>query len=238
MAKRAQRIVTASSYTYSSICQRLSVPTDKVRVISAGGNHVREMVVFDDDERGYRKINPGNLDYFLSVANPRPHKNILFSIRCFLASETLRRRKVRYVLVGQQHPSVRDYVRTQDRERQIHFAGETSEGLLYLLYKRSIALLCPSLGEGFCLPVAEAMQFGLPVIAANEGALPEVLGEAGILLSLDSVSGWRETFERIHTSRKQGTWDPSPVTERADRFSWTRTAAQMMSLYEEVYREK
>jgi glycosyltransferase involved in cell wall biosynthesis len=209
-----------------------------VRVISAGGNHVREIVVSDDDERAYREINPGDLDYFLSVANPRPHKNILFSIRCFLASETLRRRKVRYVLVGQQHPSVHDYVRTQDRERQIRFAGEICEGLLYILYKRSIALLCPSLGEGFCIPVAEAMQFGLPVIAANEGALPEVLGQAGILLPLDSVSGWQETFERIHTSRKQGTWDPSPVMGRAGRFSWTRAAVQTMNLYQEVYSEK
>ena len=237
MAKRAQRIVTASSYTSSSICERLSVPAHKVRVIPAGGDHMRELPVSDQDELAYREINPGDFDYFLSVANPRPHKNILFSVRSFLKSETLRQRKVRYVLVGQQHPSVFDYVRTRDRDGQVHFAGETSEGLLYLLYKRSIALLCPSLGEGFCLPVAEAMQFGLPVIAANEGALPEVLGPAGILLPLDSVIGWQEAFEHTHTSRKQGTWNPSPVTERAGRFSWASTAEQTMSLYEEIHRE-
>jgi glycosyltransferase involved in cell wall biosynthesis len=238
MAKRAKRIVTASSYTFSSICERLSVPANKVRVISAGGDHVQALRVSDEDERAYREISHGDLDYFLSVANPRPHKNILFSVRCFLESEALRQRKVRYVLVGQQHPSVYDFVRTRDRDRQVHFAGEVSEGLLYLLYKRSIALLCPSLGEGFCLPVAEAMQLGLPVIAANEGALPEVLGRAGTLLPMDNVTGWREAFEGIHASRKQGSWNPSLVTERASRFSWARAAEQTMALYEEVHRER
>jgi glycosyltransferase involved in cell wall biosynthesis len=75
------------------------------------------------------------------------------------------------------------------------------------------------------------------VIAANEGALPEVLGRAGKLLPLDSVINWQEAFEEIHTSRKQGTWNPSPVTERAARFSWANTAEQTMSLYEEILRE-
>jgi glycosyltransferase involved in cell wall biosynthesis len=237
-AKRAQRIVTASSYTSSSICERLPVPSHKVHVISAGGDHVRELPVSDRDERAYREINPRDLDYFLSVGNPRPHKNMLFSIRCFLQSKSMRQRRVRYVLVGEQHPSVYDYVESRDREGQIHLAGEVSEGLLCLLYERAIALLCPSLGEGFCLPVAEAMQFGLPVIAANEGALPEVLGHTGILLPLDSVPRWQEAFESVHTSRKQGSWNPSSVVERAGQFSWQKAARQTMDLYEEIHREK
>jgi len=69
-----------------------------------------------EDQKAYGETNPDDLDYFLSIANPRPHKNILFSIRCFLASERLRGRKVRYVLVGRQHPSVYAYVRERDRD--------------------------------------------------------------------------------------------------------------------------
>ena len=105
-ARKARRIVTVSSYSSSSICRRLCVPRHKVRVIPEGGDHIRRHRATEQDRSVYREINPDALDYFLSIANPRPHKNILFSIRCFLGSEPMRTRQVRYVLVGQQHPSV------------------------------------------------------------------------------------------------------------------------------------
>jgi glycosyltransferase involved in cell wall biosynthesis len=236
-ARRARRVVTPSSYTLSSICRGLSVPVRKVCVIPEGADHMRGQDVSGEDEGAYGEINPGDLDYFLSIANPRPHKNILFAVRCLLASETLRTKKVRYVLVGQQHPSVYAYVRDRDREGQVRFAGRVSDRLLCLLYKRALALLCPSRGEGFCLPAVEAMRFGLPVIAANDGALPEVLGPGGDLLPLDDVPRWLEALERVYASRKQGEWDPSPVMERAAGFTWARTAEKTMALYEEVYKE-
>jgi O-antigen biosynthesis alpha-1,2-mannosyltransferase len=237
MAKRACRIVTPSSYTLASICRRLSLASDKVRVISEGGDHVKQRRFSDEDERHYHEINPGDRDYFLSVANPRPHKNILFAIRSMLNSQALRQREMRYVLVGQQHPSVYAYAQARDGEGRIRFAGKVTEGLLWILYERATALLCPSRGEGFCFPVVEAMQFGLPVIASDDGALPEVLGQAGLLLSPDSTQAWQEACERIHASRREGTWDASPVLERAALFSWAKAAAQTMALYEEVYEE-
>jgi glycosyltransferase involved in cell wall biosynthesis len=238
MTRRARRIVTDSLYTSSAICRRFSVPPGKVRVIPLGGDHIGRQPVSRQDEEGYREINPGDLDYFLSIANPRPHKNILFAIRCLLGSETLRERKVRYILVGQQHPSVHAYAKARDPGGRIRFAGGVSEGLLRLLYERALALLCPSRGEGFCLPAAEGMQMGLPVIAAKDGALPEVLGSAGIVLSLDDRGGWQETLEHIHGKRRQGDWDPSPVLERAGRFTWAKAAEKTLELYEEVYRER
>ncbi len=236
MAKRARRIVTDSSYTSSVIRRRFSVPPGKVRVIPLGGDHIGRQPVSGQDQERVREINPGDLDYFLSIANPRPHKNILFAIRCFLGSDALRERKVRYILVGQQHPSVHACVKAGDPEGRIRFAGEVSEGLLRLLYERASALLCPSRGEGFCLPAVEGMQMGLPVIAANDGALPEVLGSAGLLLPLEDEGGWRAALEHIHALRKQGDWDPTPAMERASRFTWAKAAEKTMELYEEVYR--
>jgi glycosyltransferase involved in cell wall biosynthesis len=237
MTKRARRIVTDSSYTSAAICRRFSAPRGKVRVIPLGGNHIGRQRVAGEDEERYREINPGDLDYFLSIANPRPHKNILFAIRCLLNSETLLERKVRYILVGQQHPSVFAYVKSRDPEGRIRFAGEVSEGLLRLLYGRAVALLCPSRGEGFCLPAVEGMQMGLPVIAANDGALPEVLGPAGLLLSLEDEEVWQEALEHIHATRKQGDWDPSPSLERASRLTWAKAAEKTLAVYEEIHSE-
>ena len=235
-AKRARRIIAVSSYTASRVRRRFSLPAGKVRVIPEGGDHVRRFRVSSRDEQRYRELGAGGLDYFLTVSNPRPHKNVLFSVRCFLASERLRERKARYILVGRQHPAVHRCVEAGDRDGRVLFAGEVSDGLLRLLYEGAVAVLCPSRGEGFCLPAAEAMQFGLPVLAADDGALPEVVGAAGRLLSLDDQRGWREAMEQIQAARQVGEWDPSPVLERAGRFSWARAAEETMALYEEVCR--
>lgn len=238
MTKRARRIVAVSSYTCASIYRRFSASPRKVRVIPEGGDHMRRHMVSGQDAKGYGDINPGDLDYFLSIANPRLHKNILFAIQCFLGSERLRAKRVRHVLVGRQHPLVYAYVKAKDHDGRIRFAGKVSEGLLRLLYERTVALVCPSRGEGFCLPAVEAMQFGLPVIAANEGALPEVIGPTGLLLPLEDVWAWQQTLEDIHARRKEGDWDPSGVIDRARHFTWARTAEQTMALYEEVLNEK
>jgi len=237
MTKRARRIVTDSSYTSSAICRRFSAPPGKVRVIPLGGDHIGRQPVSGEDEKRYGEINGGDLDYFLSIANPRPHKNVLFTVRCLLGSEALRERKVRYILVGRQHPSVHAYAKANDPEGRIRFGGEVSEGLLRLLYERAVALLCPSRGEGFCLPAVEGMEMRLPVIAANDGALPEVLGSGGILLSLGDVGGWRQAMEHIHEKRKQGEWDPSAVLERASRFTWAKAAEKTLAVYEEIHGE-
>jgi glycosyltransferase involved in cell wall biosynthesis len=236
-AMRAVRIVAVSSYTFSSVRRRFSTSPRKVRVIPEGGDHVRRHPVSGEDERRYQEINPGDLDYFLSIANPRPHKNVLFSVRCFLDSDRLRQGNVRYVLVGHPHPSVIAYAEAVDRQGRIRFAGEVSEGLLRLLYEKAVALVCPSRGEGFCLPAVEAMQFGLPVIASDDGALPEVLGPVGLLVPPDDLRAWKEALEGIRAVRKQGGWDPAPVAERGSRFTWAKAAEQTMALYEEVYGE-
>ncbi len=236
-ARRARRIVAVSTYTRASICRSLPVNPGKVRVIPEGGEHVRRASASEEDAKAYREINPGGLDYFLTIANPRPHKNVLFSIRCFLESGPLHAGNVRYVLVGPQHPSVRAYARARDPEGRIRFAGEVSEGLLRLLYEQAVALVCPSRGEGFCLPAVEAMQFGLPVIGAQDGALPEVLGPAGLLFSPEDARGWQEALVSVHARRKKGDWDPSPVIERARLFTWARAAESTLALYEEIHNE-
>jgi glycosyltransferase involved in cell wall biosynthesis len=81
------------------------------------------------------------------------------------------------------------------------------------------------------------MQMGLPVIAAKDGALPEVLGSAGRLLSLEDDGVWQEALVQIHAMKKQGDWDPSPALERASRFTWENAAVKTLAVYEEIHGE-
>lgn len=113
----------------------------------------------------------------------------------------------------------------------ITFAGAVSEPALVALYRRAAALVYPSRYEGFGLPLLEAMSCGTPVIAANTSSIPEVVGEAGVLLDPDDEAGWAEAMSRVLD-------DPGHVAQltrlglaRAATFSWQRTAAETARIY-------
>jgi len=233
-AIKARRIVTVSSYTFSSLCRRLSVPPGKMRVIFNGGDHMTRSRITPQDEDDFHRINPDNTPFFLSVANRRTHKNISFSVSCFLESRELQKRGIVYFLVGRQHQDVYACLRRQGPETRIRVLEYISDGLLSLLYQRAIALLCPSFGEGFFLPAVEAMQFGVPVLAARDGALPEVIGPAGVMLPPQGVAAWQNAMVRVLQERLGGQYDSSRVKDHARNFSWERTAKQTLDLYEEI----
>jgi len=92
------------------------------------------------------------------------------------------------------------------------------------------------LGEGFGLPVAEAMQFGLPVVVSQDGAVPELLGGTGVVLPSQEVRSWMDALWAVYRNRTRGAWNPHPVQERAREFTWLRTAERTLAVYEEAWR--
>ena len=114
--------------------------------------------------------------------------------------------------------------------------GAVSEAELLNLYRGAAALVYPSLYEGFGLPVLEAMACGTPVIASHAASLPEVLGDAGVLLDPHDVPAWTAAIiqlvndpDRRRTLRERG-------LHRAASFSWLRTARQTLAVYRTVIR--
>jgi len=112
--------------------------------------------------------------------------------------------------------------------------GYVSDEELIWLYRNCFANLFPSLGEGFGLPILEGMQFGAPTLASNNTSMPEVAGEAAILLDPLETEAWAQAMlglasqPRKRESLRQG----SQV--QASRFCWKRSAASLLELYEEA----
>ena len=116
----------------------------------------------------------------------------------------------------------------------ITFAGAVSEQTLVALYRRAAALVYPSRYEGFGLPLLEAISCGTPVIAADTSSIPEVLGDAGVLLHPDDEDAWKEAIARVLD-------DPGHVSQltrlglaRAATFSWRRTAMETAAVYRKL----
>ena len=109
--------------------------------------------------------------------------------------------------------------------------GPVSEDLLQTLYRRATALVYPSRYEGFGLPVLEAMASGTPVIASRAGSIPEVLGDAGILLDPDDTNGWTAAIARVANDAAVRDRMTTDGLARAASFTWERTARITNAVY-------
>jgi glycosyltransferase involved in cell wall biosynthesis len=109
--------------------------------------------------------------------------------------------------------------------------GPVSETLLLALYRCATALVYPSLYEGFGLPVLEAMACGTPVIASRAASLPEVAGDAGILLDPLDVTAWTNAIVNVVNDDDRRAALRSKGLARATEFTWRRTAAMTLDAY-------
>jgi glycosyltransferase involved in cell wall biosynthesis len=112
--------------------------------------------------------------------------------------------------------------------------GSVDDDALGRLYREAAALVYPSRYEGFGLPVLEAMACGTPVIAARAGSIPEVLGDAGILLGPDDTSGWTAAMVGLLRDGEMAARMRAQGLARAAEFTWERTARMTADVYRRV----
>jgi glycosyltransferase involved in cell wall biosynthesis len=116
----------------------------------------------------------------------------------------------------------------------VWFAGAIDEATLLALYRSAAMLVYPSRYEGFGLPLLEAMSCGLPVVAAAASSIPEVVGDAGVLLDPDDQPGWSDAIERILDDAAHAQSLRSSGLTRASQFSWQRTARETAAVYRKL----
>jgi glycosyltransferase involved in cell wall biosynthesis len=165
--------------------------------------------------------------YFLTLSSFDPRKNFEHVIRCFCELvESVQLTDHSLVIVGsnpERNRFVEDAIaRHRSIEKQIIRPGFIPDEDLAAIYSGALAFLFPSLGEGFGIPVLEAMQCGTPVISSNATSLPEVMGEAGILLEPHDVEQWCQAIISISQNSTRRNDLRQKGLERATFFSWKK----------------
>ncbi len=181
------------------------------------------------------KIPPGR--YVLSVCTLEPRKNLAHLIRCF--ADLIRQQNLNdlyLVLVGNlgwKYESIfAELTSAKDLRDRIVIAGRVADEDMAALYSGSLFFVYPSLYEGFGLPPLEAMQCGVPVITSNTSSLPEVVGEAGVLvdpLDGDALSGAMLMLASDGDRRKELS---QQSLQRAKCFSWEKCSNQTVDAYQ------
>ena len=233
-AGRAPAIITDSEYSKRAILSLLHVPAEKVRVIPIAPDPVfRPIASTDAALLKYGLVNP----YLLYVGNFKPHKNLHRLLHSYAALERGLRARVPLVLAGmdeEHRPPLLRLAGTLGIADQVKFLGMIGDHDLPALYSGAAALVLPSLVEGFGLPALEAMCCGTPVIASNRAAIPEVVGEAGILFDPEDVPSMARAMTQVLTDpqlrerlRQQG-------LARAAEFTPERTTDQILGLLKDL----
>jgi glycosyltransferase involved in cell wall biosynthesis len=221
-SNRAYRVITVSEYSRMEILKWTGLPESCVVNVGNGVDSV-----FRPD--GSRH-DPG-FPYILYVGAFRPHKNI---DRLFTAFQGVEHPDLRLVLTGNRTPEITLQIKRRKLEKRIHFAGCVNDEALATLYRGALCLILPSLIEGFGLPPLEAMACGTPVIVSRTTALPEVVGNAGVLIDPLDIDDIRDAIERILSSRslRERLRQAGPM--RARLFCWDRVAEKVRHVIEEA----
>jgi glycosyltransferase involved in cell wall biosynthesis len=174
--------------------------------------------------------------YFLALSAVDRHKNFPHLIRCFGGLvESGELTDVNLVMVGPnpgRNPEVTEALAKFPRAKsRVIVAGYVPDEDLAAVYSGATAFLFPSLAEGFGIPPLEAMQCGTPVIASNTTSIPEVVGEAGILLPPNDADAWSQALLRIARDEKLRLEMREKSLKRSRLFSWQRFIEETLRGY-------
>lgn len=230
--RRAARVVTGSEHSRTDIAELLGVPVERIRVTPYGVEpHFRP--VEPDLERLHTRfgVRP---PYVLCVGTLEPRKNMVGAVRAFeRAQRSFSDHSL--VLIGGRGWKPAEFERlVEGTSVPLVRAGYVDDEELVQLYSGADCFLFPSFGEGFGFPVLEAMACGAPVVSGDRTSLPELVGDAGLLVDPHSTEALAEALERMLGSPELREQLQRRGIERSGRYTWEATAATTMTVYREL----
>jgi glycosyltransferase involved in cell wall biosynthesis len=233
-ARRATAIISDSEYSKRAIVDRLGVSAAKVSVIPVAlGGEFKPASLTASARARYGLTAP----YVLYVGNFNPHKNIPRLIRAFGMLPGAVRSRHSLVLAGGYGDGRPELARLADSlglTDRVVFSGRIDDADLPALYAEAAAYVTPSLEEGFGATVLEAMACGAPVISSNRAALPEVVGDGGLLFDAEQEAELAAVLGRVLTDAPLAADLRRRALARAGLYAPARTTGRVLTLLRDV----
>jgi glycosyltransferase involved in cell wall biosynthesis len=238
-AKRADVVLTDSEASKWDIVHLLDIPSERVHVIYLAADDIYQPILDDQRLTAIRQKYGLPESYLLYLGGFDQRKNVPALLKAF--AQLAKDPRAFLVVAGRLpekgggfFPDPRPIVQELGIEERVVFTGWVPEEDKPALYSGARALVFPSLYEGFGLPPLEALACGTPVIASNQGSLPEIVGDGGLLLEPDDMEGLAGAMEKLLNDdtlwgdlREKG-------LAHAARFSWEKTARETLAVYQEI----
>jgi glycosyltransferase involved in cell wall biosynthesis len=239
-ARWADRVVTVSEASKKALQAWSGWPDSRIRVITEGPDPIFCPRPDDPDAGATLRrygISP-DARYLLYVGGLSPHKNLLRLVDAFAQAaehDTL------LVLAGDVNdvfhthvPQIRAAIAQHGLQDRVILTGFVPDDDLVFLYSRAVALVLPSLMEGFGLPAVEAMACGTPVVSSRAGSLPEVVGDAGVYFDPTDVSSIAAAIESLLNDQGRRESLARRAVQQAAIFTWDASARALLACFDEL----
>ena len=238
-AQKAARIATVSEYTRQDINKLYGVSLDKIDVVYNGSSSLY-LPIDEDAKKSVKAEYSSGCDYFLFVGLIHQRKNLANEFRAFDRYKQGDTRNMKFVVVGDKkwwHGEIEDAYLAMAHKDDVIFLGRRSQGALSRLMAAATALVYASFFEGFGIPILEAFNAETAVITSNVTSMPEVAGDAALLVNPHSVDEICAAMTRLAEDEALRQELIAKGREQRQRFSWDRTAAALWQTVEKTMTE-
>ncbi|WP_213991159.1 glycosyltransferase family 1 protein [Sodalis sp. dw_96] len=221
--KKAQLIFTVSDFSRQKIISWAGIDPNKIVNVGNGVSPAFNLKV---------TLHRFEYDYVLCVSNRKIHKNEQRTICAFVEANLPN--GIKLVFTGEKTEELELLINELDAEDKVVFTGFVKEDELPALYKGALVLIFVSLYEGFGLPVIEAMACGTPVITSNTSSLPEIAGDAAILVDPEDTKEIALSLNRVIDDDVLRATMIKKGIKQAEKFTWDITAKKIETSIEQV----
>lgn len=236
--KSATHLIAVSEATKQDLIKKVGIPKDKITVVYEGFNKQLKPVMGKNLQEELKKFGLKEKDYFLFVGTIQPRKNLERLIKAytqFLAKGDAKPPTL--VLAGSKgwlSDEIYELPKKLGIEDKVKFLGYVPDEDLPALYSGALAFTFPSLFEGFGLPILEAFACNCPVLTSNISSMPEVAGDAALLVDPYSIENIRDGLLKLYEDKKLSSKLVKKGAEQTQKFSWEKAAKKTLEILTKI----
>lgn len=231
-------IIAVSNYTKQDIINFFGeTDGDKIKVVYEAAT---SRIYYPDLDPAYLAATFNLTSYILYAGQLQPRKNILNILYAYANLKSELKEKYQLVLVGSArdqgyYETITETIARLELTPYVKILGRVDDNVLRKLYSGARVFVFSSLFEGFGLPVLESLQCGVPVITSNTTSLPEIAGDAGMLVNPENIEEISRAIGKMLTDEDFYTSIKSRSQAQAKNFSWEKAARETIAVYEKVF---
>lgn len=238
-AKKSVRLATVSEYSKMDIVRNYGIDASKIDVVYNGSNALYSPISEEEKNKTKMEITSGNA-YFLFVGAMHPRKNIVNLFKAFDAFKSQSKETIKLVIVGNKmywRDDINACYEAMQFKNDVVFTGRLAPEKLKAVLGAALALTYVPYFEGFGIPIIEAFYSEVPVITSNITSMPEVAGDAALLVNPFSIEEISEAMKKIAEQPALRNQLIEKGRIRRQEFSWDKTAAKLWLSIEKAVKE-
>lgn len=235
-ARKAAKIIAVSEFTKQDIVKQYHIPAGKIRVIYNGANE-QFAPVEKSKQQAIREKYTNGAPYFVFVGAFNPRKNLSKLFKAFDLFKSRNDSPVRLLVIGEKMywtKEIEEAYRNMQFREQVVFTGRLQMKKLTAVIGSALAMTYVSFLEGFGIPIVEAFRAQVPVITSNVTSMPEVAGDAALLVNPEDENEIARAMEQISKDEALRNRLIAKGTQRKNDFSWDKSAQQMWEELENI----